>query len=447
MNQTELWNQIKAKFKENPKFDETTYDTWINSATPIDYDGHILTLELPTALHRDYWDRQLKSTFIEYAYAITQTDVRPKLVLKGEAGPNAKNLAQFNETHHQEKTPHIDPHLNPNYTFDTFVIGQGNQMAHAAALAVSEDPGKVYNPLFFYGGVGLGKTHLMQAIGNKVLKNNPEANVKYVTTEKFTNDFIDALQNNKMQEFRRVYRNVDLLLVDDIQFLANKEGTQDEFFNTFNALYEENKQIVMTADRLPNEINSLTDRLVSRFKWGLSVDITAPDLETRAAILRAKAQSEGLQVDDNIMSYIASQIDSNVRELEGALSRIKAFAELKQAPVTMDLVSEALKPLKLNKEKSAITPESIIKVTASYYHVTVKEIKGKKRVKAIVVPRQVAMYLCRELTDNSLPKIGEAFGGKDHTTVIHAHEKITKMAASDADLQKQIADLKTEIRH
>ncbi len=408
MNQNELWNKIKLKFKENANFDNNTYDTWINSVKPISYEGNVLTLELPTALHRDYWDRQLKSTFIEYAYAITQTDITPNLVLKGEVDDNNQNLKRFNEANGKSEIPHIDPHLNPNYTFDTFVIGQGNQMAHAAALAVSEDPGKVYNPLFFYGGVGLGKTHLMQAIGNKVLSSNPNAIVKYVTTEKFTNDFIDSLQNNKMQEFRKVYRNVDLLLIDDIQFLANKEGTQDEFFNTFNALYEDNKQIVMTADRLPNEINSLTDRLVSRFKWGLSVDITAPDMETRAAILRAKAKSESLAIDDNIMSYIASQIDSNVRELEGALSRIKAFADLKQEPITMDLVSEALRPLKLNKEKSAITPESIIKTTASYFRVTVKEIKGKKRVKAIVMPRQIAMYLSRELTDNSLPKIGEA---------------------------------------
>ncbi|ANZ57548.1 chromosomal replication initiation protein DnaA [Fructilactobacillus lindneri] len=447
MNQNELWNKIKLKFKENANFDNNTYDTWINSVKPISYEGNVLTLELPTALHRDYWDRQLKSTFIEYAYAITQTDITPNLVLKGEVDDNNQNLKRFNEANGKSEIPHIDPHLNPNYTFDTFVIGQGNQMAHAAALAVSEDPGKVYNPLFFYGGVGLGKTHLMQAIGNKVLSSNPNAIVKYVTTEKFTNDFIDSLQNNKMQEFRKVYRNVDLLLIDDIQFLANKEGTQDEFFNTFNALYEDNKQIVMTADRLPNEINSLTDRLVSRFKWGLSVDITAPDMETRAAILRAKAKSESLAIDDNIMSYIASQIDSNVRELEGALSRIKAFADLKQEPITMDLVSEALRPLKLNKEKSAITPESIIKTTASYFRVTVKEIKGKKRVKAIVMPRQIAMYLSRELTDNSLPKIGEAFGGKDHTTVIHACDKISKQLATDSDLQNQIKDIKTEIKH
>ncbi|MVF15602.1 chromosomal replication initiator protein DnaA [Fructilactobacillus sanfranciscensis] len=449
VNENELWNKIKSKFRTDPKYDNINFNTWIGPATPISYDGNVFVLELPTDLHRDYWEKQLVSKFIEYAYEITQTDVTPKFVVKGEDTPdsNTANIRDFHNKNRVPERPRVDPHLNPNYTFERFVIGQGNQMAHAAALAVSEDPGKVYNPLFFYGGVGLGKTHLMQAIGNKVLAANPNAIVKYVTTEKFTNDFIDAIQNSKMQEFRKMYREIDLLLIDDIQFLANKEGTQDEFFNTFNALYENNKQIVMTADRLPNEINSLTDRLVSRFKWGLSVDITAPDLETRAAILRAKAKSEGMEVDGSIMSYIASQIDSNVRELEGALARIKAFADLKQEPITIDLVSEALRPLKLDKERSAITPETIIKTTANHFHITAKDIKGKKRVKAIVVPRQIAMYLSRELTDNSLPKIGDAFGGKDHTTVIHAYDKISEKVTTDIDLRNQIEDLKNEIRH
>ncbi|WP_413628028.1 chromosomal replication initiator protein DnaA [Fructilactobacillus vespulae] len=449
MNQDELWNAIKTKFKNDPQNDSISFNTWIGPLNPISYDGNTLVLEVPTELHKDYWGKRLVNRFIEYAYEITKTDVTPNLIVKGKDHPdvNAANIKDFREKNTEDDSPRIDPHLNPNYTFERFVIGQGNQMAHAAALAVSEDPGKVYNPLFFYGGVGLGKTHLMQAIGNKVLAANPRANVKYVTTEKFTNDFIDAIQNSKMQEFRKIYRKIDLLLIDDIQFLANKEGTQDEFFNTFNALYEDNKQIVMTADRLPNEINSLTDRLVSRFKWGLSVDITAPDMETRAAILRAKAKSEGLDVDDNIMSYIASQIDSNVRELEGALSRIKAFSSLKQEPISIDLVSEALRPLKLEKDKNAITPDTIIKATASYFNISPKEIKGKKRVKAIVIPRQIAMYLSRELTDNSLPKIGEYFGGKDHTTVIHAYDKISEQIDTNYELRNQISDLKTQIRH
>ncbi|ETO40537.1 Chromosomal replication initiator protein DnaA [Fructilactobacillus florum 8D] len=441
MNETDLWNQIKAKFKANPKFDHNTFATWIDSAKPISFDGKVLTIEVPTSLHQDYWNSNLTSSFIEYAYGITHQDITPKTILPGDAQPLTRPQQPVTQK------PVTDPHLNPNYTFDTFVIGQGNQMAHAAALAVSEDPGKVYNPLFFYGGVGLGKTHLMQAIGNKVLANHPEAVVKYVTTEKFTNDFIDALQNNKMQEFRGIYRKVDLLLVDDIQFLANKEGTQDEFFNTFNALYEENKQIVMTADRLPNEINSLTDRLVSRFKWGLSVDITAPDLETRSAILRAKAKSEGLDISDDIMSYIAGQIDSNVRELEGALSHIKAYAALKQTPITMDLVAESLRSLKLTQTKNPLTPELIIKTTASYFSVSVRDLKGKKRVQSIVQPRQIAMYLARELTDNSLPKIGESFGGKDHTTVMNACKKVSQRLGTDPELKKQLTELRTELKH
>ena len=335
--------------------------------------------------------------------------------------------------------------LNPKYTFDTFVIGKGNQMAHAAALVVAEDPGSIYNPLFFYGGVGLGKTHLMHAIGHQMLLKRPNAKIKYVSSENFTNDFIYSIQKNRMEEFRNEYRTVDLLLVDDIQFLVNKEGTQEEFFNTFEELYRNNKQIVLTSDRLPNEIPTLPERLVSRFAWGLSVDITPPDLETRTAILRTKAEAENLEIPDDTLSYIAGQIDSNIRELEGALVRVQAFATMQNADITTSLAAEALKALKNTQPLTQVTIQDIQEQVAKYYHVQVKDLKGKKRVKTIVVPRQIAMYLARELTDHSLPKIGAEFGGKDHTTVIHAHEKIQQLLGSNTQLQEEIAEIKNAL--
>jgi len=304
----------------------------------------------------------------------------------------------------------------------------------------------MYNPLFFYGGVGLGKTHLMHAIGNKLLDSNPNGKVKYVTSEAFTNDLINAIQTGTQESFREEYRNVDLLLVDDIQFFANKEATQEEFFHTFNALYEDDKQIVLTSDRLPNEIPKLQDRLVSRFKWGLSVDITPPDLETRIAILRNKADLEGIAIPDDTLSYIAGQIDSNVRELEGALARVQAYSQLNKSPITTSLVADALKSLNLNSKLSEVSIPVIQEKVAKYYHITMADIKGKKRNKQIVNPRQIAMYLARELTDSSLPRIGNEFGGKDHTTVIHACDKISAALKTDTELQQAIGDLKSQLK-
>ena len=275
-------------------------------------------------------------------------------------------------------------------------------MAHAAALVVAEDPGSIYNPLFFYGGVGLGKTHLMHAIGHQMLLKRPNAKIKYVSSENFTNDFITSIQKNKMEDFRNEYRNVDLLLVDDIQFLVNKEGTQEEFFNTFEELYRNNKQIVLTSDRLPNEIPTLPERLVSRFAWGLSVDITPPDLETRTAILRKKAEAERLEIPDDTLSYIAGQIDSNIRELEGALVRVQAFATMQNSDITTSLAAEAIKALKSSHGSTQVSILQIQEEVAKYYHIHINDLKGKKRVKGIVVPRQIAMFLSRELTDNSL---------------------------------------------
>ncbi len=316
LDKDSLWQKLSEQFRNNTT--DLTYDTWIKPVKPISFDGSTLTLSLPSELHRDYWKEQLAPNLIEYAFVITKGNIEPKFILDSDVNKEAQEKPVDNhpEQDGEEFSFSKENHLNPNYTFDNFIIGKGNQMAHAAALIVSEEPGKLYNPLFFYGGVGLGKTHLMQAIGNKRLEDHPETNVKYVTSEAFTNDFINAIQTNRTEEFRREYRDVDILMVDDIQFFAQKEGTQEEFFHTFNDLYNNDKQIVLTSDRVPQEIPKLQERLVSRFAWGLPVDITPPDLETRIAILKNKAKLDNLVIPNDTLAYIAGQIDSNVRELK-----------------------------------------------------------------------------------------------------------------------------------
>lgn len=394
-------------------------------------------------------ENQLVPNLVEYAFVITKGNIEPKFILDSDVNKEDKAKPVDNhsadDSDQDEFSFSKENHLNPNYTFDNFIIGKGNQMAHAAALIVSEEPGKLYNPLFFYGGVGLGKTHLMQAIGNKRLEDHPETNVKYVTSEAFTNDFINAIQTNRTEEFRREYRDVDILMVDDIQFFAQKEGTQEEFFHTFNDLYNNDKQIVLTSDRVPQEIPKLQERLVSRFAWGLPVDITPPDLETRIAILKNKAELDNLVIPNDTLTYIAGQIDSNVRELEGALSRVQAYSKLKDEPITTDLVYEALRGLKLSKDNRELSIVDIQNKVANYFHISINDLKGKKRMKSIVMPRQIAMYLSREMTNNSLPKIGKEFGGKDHTTVIHACDKIAEIIKLDSDLRKEISDIKSAL--
>lgn len=437
----ELWTQLQKIYKD--EMSTVSYNTWIESAHPISFEGNELLIEVPSALHKKYWEDNLAGKIVETGYLLYGSEVIPNFLPADEKRQQKTQEAQQKaEKKEQNKQKTL---LNPKYTFDTFVIGKGNQMAHAAALVVAEDPGSIYNPLFFYGGVGLGKTHLMHAIGHQMLLKRPNAKIKYVSSENFTNDFIYSIQKNRMEEFRNEYRTVDLLLVDDIQFLVNKEGTQEEFFNTFEELYRNNKQIVLTSDRLPNEIPTLPERLVSRFAWGLSVDITPPDLETRTAILRTKAEAENLEIPDDTLSYIAGQIDSNIRELEGALVRVQAFATMQNVDITTSLAAEALKALKNSQPLTQVTIQDIQEQVAKYYHVQVKDLKGKKRVKTIVVPRQIAMYLARELTDYSLPKIGAEFGGKDHTTVIHAHEKIQQLLGSNTQLQEEIAEIKNAL--
>lgn len=440
-----IWKELEDSYREILTI--PSFNAWIEQAKPINLIDGQLTIEVPSTLHKEYWEKNLSTKIVETGFKLTGEEITPIFIIQNDQPENTQPMIKEDGPAISELTRENSRKalLNPKYSFDTFVIGKGNQMAHAAALVVAEDPGSTYNPLFFYGGVGLGKTHLMHAIGHQMLLNNPNAKVKYVSSETFANDFINSIQNRTSESFRQEYRNVDLLLVDDIQFFADKEGTQEEFFHTFNSLYNDGRQIVLTSDRLPNEIPKLQERLVSRFAWGLSVDITPPDLETRIAILRKKADAERLEIPDDTLSYIAGQIDSNIRELEGALVRVQAYATMNGQDITTSLAADSLKSLRPVGHKSQLSILKIQEVVCDYYHIQLKDLKGKKRVKTIVLPRQIAMYLSRELTDNSLPKIGAEFGGKDHTTVIHSHEKIQQLLKSDPTMQKEISDIKNKL--
>ncbi|HWR10171.1 chromosomal replication initiator protein DnaA [Sporomusa sp.] len=377
----------------------------------------------------------------EAAATILPTPVIPPVT---PPPPQSNNLQEKRPTRNQQlyNLPPADEFiLNPKYVFSTFVIGNSNRLAHAASLAVSEAPAQVYNPFFIYGGVGLGKTHLMHAIGHRIKENNPNMKVVYISSEKFTNELINSIISGNPENFRQRYRNIDVLLVDDIQFLSKKEHTQEEFFHTFNTLHEANKQIIISSDRPPREIQTLEDRLRSRFEWGLITDIQTPDLETRIAVLRKKAMMESLNVPNEVVVYIASRIENNIRELEGALIRVIAYASLNNQPIDIDLATEALKDIFPNGRPKQVTTDLIQDIVASHFKLKLEDMYAKKRTRNVAYPRQIAMYLCRELTETSLPKIGEIFGGRDHTTVIHAHDKISREKNMDAKLNNTLKDL------
>ncbi|WP_345241509.1 chromosomal replication initiator protein DnaA [Pontibacillus salipaludis] len=447
-NINELWDNTLAKIEE--KISKPSFETWLKSTKADSLKDDTLIIVAPNEFARDWLESRYSKLISDALFEVTGAQLQTKFII-----PEAKDVTpddvkpamkqvQNMQQNEQEESP--QSMLNSKYTFDTFVIGSGNRFAHAASLAVAEAPAKAYNPLFIYGGVGLGKTHLMHAIGHYVLDHNPAAKVVYLSSEKFTNEFINSIRDNKAVNFRNKYRNVDVLLIDDIQFLAGKEQTQEEFFHTFNTLHEENKQIVISSDRPPKEIPTLEDRLRSRFEWGLITDITPPDLETRIAILRKKAKAEGLDIPNEVMLYIANQIDTNIRELEGALIRVVAYSSLINRDIDASLAAEALKDIIPSSKPKIITIQSIQEVVAEKYSIKLDDFAAKKRTKTIAYPRQIAMYLSREMTDYSLPKIGEEFGGRDHTTVIHAHEKISKMLSQDQQLQKDLEELKETLK-
>lgn len=447
-NIEELWQRTLQEIEK--KISKPSFDTWLKSTRALSLEGNTIIVEAPNDFARDWLDGNYKELLMDIIDQLIGERVNIKFVIpqaKNEDFAIQRNHIQSKQNNRQtsETTSHRNM-LNPKYTFETFVIGSGNRFAHAASLAVAEAPAKAYNPLFIYGGVGLGKTHLMHAIGHYVLEHNPTANVVYVTCEKFTNEFINSIRDNRPDDFRNKYRNADILLIDDIQFLAGKESTQEEFFHTFNTLHSENKQIVISSDRPPKEIPTLEDRLRSRFEWGLITDITPPDLETRIAILRKKAKAEALDIPNEVMIYIANQIDTNIRELEGALIRVVAYSSLENRDITSELAAEALKGIIPNTKPKVITIQNIQKVVSDHYGIKMEDFKSKKRTKNIAFPRQVAMYLSRELTDLSLPKIGEEFGGRDHTTVIHAHDKISNLIQTDKQFEKEIQELEKLIR-
>jgi chromosomal replication initiator protein len=446
----DLWQQVLSVIQT--KLSKPSFDTWLKSTKASSITDSSIVICAPNNFAREWLESRYTKLISSTIFDFVGKQVDIKFIIETEDQKN----------HQLATTPVVMPPkgpaiisqeenftnlMNARYTFDTFVIGSGNRFAHAASLAVAEAPAKAYNPLFLYGGVGLGKTHLMHAIGHYVLEHNPGARVLYISSEKFTNEFINAVRDNRGEGFRNKYRTIDVLLIDDIQFLAGKEGTQEEFFHTFNSLHEEGKQIIISSDRPPKEIPTLEDRLRSRFEWGLITDIQPPDLETRIAILRKKAKAENLDIPNEAMIYIANQIDTNIRELEGALIRVVAYSSLINQDISVHLAAEALKDIIPSSRPRVITIHDIQQRVGEFYGMKLEDFKARKRTKAVAFPRQVAMYLSRELTDFSLPKIGENFGGRDHTTVIHAHDKIFEALKTDQELYKIVNNIIEKIKN
>ncbi len=439
-----IWNQTLEKMKE--KLSRPSFETWLKATKPVAFRDDFLLVEVPNEFARDWLESRYSDLIEEILQAVTQSPLQVKFTIHNSPtelnnqqpyrdlkpdGPQSNSGAYF---------------LNPKYSFETFVVGDSNRFAHAASLAVAEAPAKAYNPLFVYGDVGLGKTHLMQAIGHYTLRQNPDLKVVYVSSETFTNELINSIRDDKTVDFRNKYRTIDILLVDDIQFLAGKERTQEEFFHTFNTLHEANRQLVISSDRPPRDIPTLEERLRSRFEWGLITDIQKPDLETRIAILRKKASIERINVPNDVIVFIANQIQSNIRELEGALTRIKAYASMQNIPITVDMAKEALRDILALSQPQPLSIEDIQEGVARFFSLRPKDMLSKKRTQNIAFPRQIAMYLCRDLTDASLPQIGQAFGGRDHTTVIHSCSKIINQLEKDATLRSTLNKLQENLK-
>lgn len=431
-------NNIWEKSLELMKSELTqiSFETWIKTLEPVSISSDTIIIKVPAEFNKSMIETRFSLLIKNTIKEVTKKEYKIQFIAPSEEATLKQELQEKDSASEFTNT-----FLNPKYTFETFVVGNSNRFAHAASLAVAESPGTAYNPLFIYGGVGLGKTHLMHAIGHYILNQNPKLKVLYVTSERFTNELINAIKDDKNKEFRSIYRKIDVLLIDDIQFIAGKERTQEEFFHTFNELYEANKQIIISSDKPPKDITTLEERLKSRFEWGLIADIQPPDLETRIAILRKKIQLEKLEVPSEILSFIANRIDSNIRELEGALNRIIAYSSLTNKEITIELAEEALKDILSRKEKKVITSTLIINTVAKFFNVRPEEFKTQKRNREISFPRQIAMYLCRDLANMHLSKIGEEFGGRDHTTVIHACEKISQDIKTNPEVKTIVDDI------
>lgn len=435
-----LWESFLSDLKKT-EISTLSYDAFFKKLAPVKLTEDTLYISSPNF----FIGNHVKTNESYYKYMV---DIFEKLLgrkLNFEFVQTGEVVEDFGPTSQDQLLERS--RLNPKYTFDTFVVGKSNEFAHAASVSVADSLEKANaNPLFIYGGVGLGKTHLMHAIGHVVLERDPNKKVLYVSSEQFTNEFINSIRTNKNEEFRHKYRSMDLLLIDDIQFIADKETTMEEFFHTFNELYNANKQIVLTSDKPPNTIPRLESRLISRFAGGLVVDIAPPDLETRIAILRKKSDAEGFQVPDEVINYVAKQVQSNIRELEGALSRVTAYSKLTTGHLDIETASLALNDLYKNQKVQPITPDSIKKVICKNYNLSLEDLDSKNRSRAISYPRQIAMYMCRKYTDLSLLKIGESFGGRDHSTVIHAYEKISEDLEKNPSLQGRVHQMLREVK-
>ncbi|MEI8334192.1 MAG: chromosomal replication initiator protein DnaA [Chloroflexota bacterium] len=424
------------------------YETWLRSTSLVEVDGNRFRIAAPNGFARDWLETRYRSLISQTLARVVGYSVQVEFVVQSpeESAAAEQVAAPVRVEATRVGAPEgVASNLNARYTFGNFIVGSANRLAHAASLSVAERPGHAYNPLFLYGGVGLGKTHLMHAIGNAVLARYPRKRVVYATSEKFTNEFITSIQQGRIDEFRNHYRRIDLLLIDDIQFIADKERTQEEFFHTFNAIHEEGKQIVLSSDRPPKQIVTLEERLRSRFEWGLIADLTAPDLETRIAILRAKAEEMGVPLSAEVVEFVARKVVSNIRELEGALNRIVAYASMQAQPIDIGLAQAVLSNVLFNPKKRQVTPERITRAVSEYFGIGLDQLKGQKRDKAIVVPRQIAMYLIRAETDVSLIRIGGELGGRDHSTVIHACDKIDRESAVNDEMRRDIAAVREMI--
>lgn len=450
-----FWNRVIELSKKT--FKKEIFDYFVLTSRLIKVDQQEAIIYLDAEVKKLFWEENMTKVILTAGFEIYAVELTISYQFNLEEEEEEKEFVPLSETNRYYAVSHtpiidlppIQTGLKKKYTFDNFVSGDGNQWALAAALAVSENLATTYNPLFIYGGPGLGKTHLLNAIGNQIMENYPNARVKYIPAESFINEFLERLRLNDMDTFKKTYRNLDLLLIDDIQSLGGKKvTTQEEFFNTFNALYGDNKQIVLTSDRSPDHLDSLEERLVTRFKWGLTQNITPPDFETRIAILRNKIEDLDFTFPDDTLEYLAGQFDSNVRDLEGALNDISLVARVKKIKdITIDVAAEAIRARKNEALQITVIPiEKIQTEVGKFYNVSVNEMKGSRRVQNIVLARQVAMYLAREMTDNSLPRIGREFGGKDHTTVIHAYEKIKGMIEIDDNLRLEIQTIKKKLK-
>ena len=444
MNGEQIWQAAQEELRF--QLSKPSYETWLKNASLVGREKNAFKIGVPTKLAKDWLEDRYSAMIKETLSAIVSGDVSVAFeVIPGqtEAAVGRSAVAVAEEPPPEEEPVlHEASQLNPKFQFQHFVVGNNSRFAHAACRAVAETPAKAYNPLFLYGGVGLGKTHLMHAIGHAVLEKHARRRVAYVTSEKFMNEMISSIQEGRMNDFRTRYRTVDVLLVDDIQFLAGKDRTQEEFFHTFNSLHELNKQIVISSDRPPKEIPTLEDRLRSRFQWGLIADIQAADFETRVAILKSKVGPYARLVPEDVLSFIAHKIQKNIRELEGALIRVIAHASLNRSAVNVEMAAKLLQDVIPSTETRTLSIDTISRTVASFYHISLEEMKGKRRDKHIVFPRQVAMFLIREETASSLPAIGQAFGGRDHTTVLHSYEKISTDSKEDQRLQADLRKLR-----